>query len=153
MNTTDFTHITLQEPEAIEFTFDAIGWSILMGIGAIGIMVFAIIRIRRYQKNKYRRAAIKTIVNHQHDNAEALVKTLSMALKRVAMNTYGREKVASLSGAHWLDFLMETCPKTNRYDMELVLEGTYNHELIREMDAERQNELKRSVTYWIQHHA
>ncbi|MBS2212479.1 DUF4381 domain-containing protein [Carboxylicivirga mesophila] len=153
MNTTDFTHIEIIEPAPIEFTFDAIGWSILLVAVVLMVLVFAMMRIRGYQKNKYRREAINTIINQQFENAEVLIRTLSLVLKTVAISTYGREKVGALSGAHWLNFLIETCPKINRYDMELVVEGTFNLELVREMDAVRQNELKRSVTYWIQHHA
>lgn len=149
----DLTNIKLHQPEAVEFTFDAIGWSILLAVVVMAILIFAFTGIRKYVKNKYRREAIKTINENKQEDAEAMINNLSTALKSVAIKTYGREKVASLSGDNWLNFLIEKCPKVNRGNLVLILQSTYNTEAVKQLNDAKQCELKQSVIDWIQQHA
>lgn len=61
----------------------------------------------RYRKNRYRRAGLALL------ESATSVRDVSVALKRVALAVYSREKVASLYAAEWIEFLNDTCSGAN----------------------------------------
>ena len=70
-----------------------------------------------YQRRKasaYRRAGIILLEQSQS------LRELSAVLKRVAMVSYGREAVASLYGAEWVEFLHRGCAGV---DLQALVEG------------------------------
>ncbi len=100
---------SLKEPEAVSFTFETIGWSIL-GFLILTLICFMLYkRLKHYQQNAYRRDAHKEILVlenqfQKEQNSIQLNKTLIL-LKRVAITTFGRKEVAQLHGDKWLLFL------------------------------------------------
>ena len=102
---------SLYEPDAIGFSFQSPGWYILAGILFLVVVYFFILWARDYVKNAYRREALKNLSAieagiGQHKEKESLQDALVL-LKIVAIQTFGREKVAPLSGSDWLGFLEE----------------------------------------------
>ena len=100
-------------PEPPTYFPQTIGWAILAAIILIFLVVWTIQFYRHWQKNRYRRAALK---RHQklaeaakkpQTKANAL-KELPLLLKQTALAIYPREQVAQLSGEKWLDFLDST---------------------------------------------
>ena len=74
-------------------------------------MYLFILWARNYVKNAYRREALKNLRAieagiGQEKEKESLQDVLVL-LKLVAIQTFGREKVAPLSGKDWLGFLEE----------------------------------------------
>lgn len=60
-------------------------------------------RSLRYRARAYRRAGIQLLASAQTQ------REVSVILKRVAIVSYGREKVASLYGLDWVEFLNAGC--------------------------------------------
>jgi Domain of unknown function (DUF4381) len=75
-----------------------IGWYVVFAIAALLLLWFAIHVIRRWLANRYRREALRELAIATPDRFSAL-------LKRTALAAWPREKVASLSGDAWLQFL------------------------------------------------
>lgn len=102
----------LYEPEAVGFSFQAPGWYILAAILVLLAIYIFISWARKYVKNAYRREALKNLSAieagfGQQKETESLREVL-LLLKLVALQTFGREKVAPLYGNDWLVFLEET---------------------------------------------
>jgi len=101
----------LYEPEAVTFSFQSPGWYFLAATLFL-LAVYSLVKwLRWYMKNAYRREALKNLSvieaeQMQYQGSERLRDTLVL-LKIVATKTFGREKVASLYGDEWLDFLEE----------------------------------------------
>lgn len=93
----------LQEPQAVEFTFSTVGWPILAGVILILIVVIAILQIRIYRHDKYRRQALEEwqkVVANEHQLSHCMV-----LVKRTAIHAFGRDEVGKLAGQEWLQFL------------------------------------------------
>jgi len=78
-----------------------IGWYVLFAVLA-ALVLFLIVRgMRHWWKNRYRREALREIQS-------APLAELSEILKRTALITWPRSRVASLTGKSWLDFLADS---------------------------------------------
>ena len=93
----------LIEPDAIPFTFDTLGWKVLFIVVLIVIVVSFVLWLNKYNKNKFRREAIRNIQNILDTNNP--VKEIFVNLKIVAIKSFGRKNVANLFGKEWLVFL------------------------------------------------
>jgi hypothetical protein len=86
------------EPSPPAWTPQTVGWYCMFAVIAIAAIWILVCAIHRWMFNRYRRAALKEL--------ETLtVVDFSVLLKRTALSVWPREKVASLSGAEWLQFL------------------------------------------------
>ncbi|WP_229683458.1 DUF4381 domain-containing protein [Echinicola rosea] len=93
----------LQEPEAVSFTFETIGWPILGGLGLLGIVVLVVLQVRAYHKNRYRREALAELENVASGKRPLFYSFV--LLKRTAMHAYGRDTVGQMYGKSWYTFL------------------------------------------------
>lgn len=91
---------TLYEPPPVEFSFEAPGWTFLLWICIVILIIIGIRQIHRYKRNKYRREALRLL-----ENSENSITDVFVILKRTAMHAFGRAEVGSLSGSEWLAFL------------------------------------------------
>ncbi|MGY0393383.1 DUF4381 domain-containing protein [Bizionia sp. KMM 8389] len=98
----------IMEPDPIPFTFNTIGWKVLLGVSIL-ILLYGLYRMYlKYKHNKYRRDAIAELesLNSNSQLPElAFISQTVFVLKRTALQSYNREKVASLQGDTWLAFL------------------------------------------------
>jgi Domain of unknown function (DUF4381) len=78
-----------------------IGWYVLLGLLVALVLFLAFRHLRSWIRNRYRREALREI------EAAAVVQ-LSEILKRVAMVTWSRNRVASLTGSDWTKFLADS---------------------------------------------
>ena len=132
------------QPPPPAWTPQTIGWYVLFGIIAL-ILLWAAIRIvRLWLVNRYRREALRELVTATPDQLSAL-------LKRTALAAWPRERVASLNGESWLNFLAETASTEsfrsapgNRIE-ELAL---YSGSIL----AEDERTIKTLVAEWIRRH-
>ncbi len=111
----------LQEPVAVPFTFETVGWPILAGIVIIAGLCIAIWQIRKYNRNRYRREALaelEQVSAGQIDLAHSFV-----ILKRTAITAFSREKVGNLAGTAWLQFLEESGKKVELVVFEKDIEN------------------------------
>ena len=95
------------EPDPLVFTFETIGWKILAIFLFIGAIAILFRKLQLYNKNKYRREAIKKLELAEVENAssQSKINHLNIILKQVAMISFGREQVAALYGDAWFSFL------------------------------------------------
>ncbi|SFR56709.1 DUF4381 domain-containing protein [Thiomicrospira sp. ALE5] len=80
-------------------------WAMLIII--LGIIIGLIVYFwHRYQQHSYRRTALRDIQKLiEYDDDLQLMQQLNAKLKQVAITTYGRHQVASLTDQAWLNFL------------------------------------------------
>ncbi len=97
----------LMEPDPIGFSLAAPGWTILLVLFLLALTIFALWKLYKYNKNKYRRLALaemSAIDFEQEQYSVIIYNTLSL-LKRVAITAYGRDNLASIQGLQFLRFL------------------------------------------------
>ena len=103
----------LIEPESISYSFNTPGWHLVFGLILLVIIIIAFIQFRKYKRNEYRRQAISEIENiKQTGNCNESILKLNSLLKIVAIQIYGRTKVAALYGKQWFGFLASSVNKT-----------------------------------------
>ena len=87
-------------------------------------------QMRLYFKNKYRRMAIyDLLLRIESPNLENYHKVnyANLILKKVAIQVYGREKVAKMFGEQWLQYLDSKCEKSELSELKIVFENSsYN---------------------------
>ncbi len=113
----------------------------VVAITAIWILVR---EIRRWMFNRYRREALKELQT-------LTVAEFSVLLKRTALSVWPREKVASLSGVEWLQFLDATI----RGDGFLATPGNQIENLAfceADLSAEDEKQLRELTAKWIRSH-
>lgn len=93
------------EPDPIIYSYDTTGWHILIALLLIIIVIVLISTIVKYISNRYRRNAIKRIKLESNVYTEEAVLNIFKILKEVAISVYGRDKIASLEGVDWFNFL------------------------------------------------
>lgn len=139
------------EPSPVPFTFDTLGWKIVGVVLLLILIRIALKLYRRYQKNAYKREAIDLISSLEKSSEHVPFETVSAALKKVALISYGREAVAALSGLSWLAFLQEkgkNTPFMNYKDD--VLDVIYSKKTLDKTKTEALLQLSKK---WIKTHA
>ncbi|MBT8070938.1 MAG: DUF4381 domain-containing protein [Gammaproteobacteria bacterium] len=91
----------------------ASGWYVLLGLLALVIAWFSYRSIKRWNQNRYRRAALHELAEitkglELESKRERYLRQIPGLLKRTALTAYPRSEVASLSGEDWHRFLNGT---------------------------------------------
>lgn len=86
------------------------GWAALAAILLVALLAWAFLALRRYRRNAYRREALRLLDAVASDIRSPLTRKrglqgLAEVLKRTALAVWPRERVASLAGPHWNEFL------------------------------------------------
>ncbi len=97
--------IDIIEPELIPYTFNTLGWYILFALMVIIVLLILMMLWVRWKKNKYRRDAVLFVQNCQ---SEHVVLEINRLMKLTALRLWNREKLASLQGIKWYEFLNST---------------------------------------------
>ncbi|MDA3869014.1 MAG: DUF4381 domain-containing protein [Gammaproteobacteria bacterium] len=102
-------------PEPISWWPPAPGWWLLLGLVVLVIATVFLLRLYRKKQvlKKQVMAEFKAIcANYQTEkNTLALVRALSILLRRACISFYPRSEAAGLTGAAWLEFLDRTGPE------------------------------------------
>ena len=96
-------------PAVPPFWPPAPGFWILLFLLVVAATSFWRWRRSHYRKNAYRRAGLE-LLEQAHS-----VRDVSLVLKRVALAAWPRDRVASLYGSEWADFLNDSCARC-RFD-------------------------------------
>lgn len=134
----------LYEPARLAFSFDTPGWYVLL---LLMLALGAWWLYRNYKSNRYRREAVRAIYAYKEAPVE---EGILVILKKTAIRVYGRDRVASLYGRQWLDFLDETSGKTHLTNLErdikeAVTSGT-------PMDEASLEKLRSNAIKWLRTH-
>jgi hypothetical protein len=99
-------------PEPIPFWPLAPGWWLLTVVIVLLLVLAGWLWIR-HRRTAYRRVALKELQQLRQALEQGhvdipIVAELSILLRRAAISRYGRQQVAALNGAAWLEFLDRT---------------------------------------------
>ncbi len=119
-------------PLAIEAWPPAPGWWILAFLAALTILLSFYWLWNRWQRNKYRREAIKELDGllqsyAAHGDTAEYLQDYQRLLKRVALTRYNRQDVANLTGESWVAFL-DKSSDSNEFTMgdgQILIDGNY----------------------------
>lgn len=111
---TDPLQLSLRDihyPDAVSWWPLALGWWLLLLI--VILLVLAIVyfykkkQLYKNSKELHARLQFEYIKQdwQEHQNNKKLLNDLSGLLRRISLNFYSREEVASLAGNRWLEFL------------------------------------------------
>jgi len=152
----DTTFTRLIEPPPVHFSMQAPGWYVLEVLAALLMIITAILWIRHYLYNRYRRRGISYINRLQRRQAGKVIIMYEciMLAKRIGMAVYGRTAVAGLSGKGWINFLNATAhkqlfPEEDAQSITNTIYRAANH-----IPEEKINRFINHLKTWIsQHHA
>ena len=146
-------------PETVAWWPLASGWYYLFGILLVALGWFAYTTIRRWNANRYRRAALVQLQLLAKDIAkpetrDAGLRQLPVLLKRTALSVYPRAQLASLTGKSWLDFLNSKVSKTAFPDAAAGLLDTLSFGVgdLNTIDSKTLDELICGCKHWLKHH-
>ncbi len=120
-------------PEAISWWPPALGWWLLAGL--LPLCLYLIYKLYKHLTRKTALQAAKQYLQiiQQDNKLNDLQKitALSDLLRRVAVSIYPREKVASLTGQAWLEFLDTNLdnPQFNSATGRLLVEAPYRQKI------------------------
>lgn len=110
MNPEDLPLRDIHLPAPIGWWPPAPGWWLLLGL--LLTVVFLLVRMwlkhRAGQQSDWfglAKAELERLQASYHTEPLALLRELSVLLRKVAISRYGRDQVAGLTGTAWLDFL------------------------------------------------
>ena len=145
----------LIEPDPIGFAFGAPGWYMLGALALLLLIIYTTHAIRKYRKDKYRRAALKTLqsLNNAGLTTDQYVFRILEVLKRVSLTSFGRSYLAPLNGLKWVHFLDQRNgkPVFSKKSMEIVTIGLYQGKKVRLGKEESQRFYDESIK-WIKEH-
>jgi hypothetical protein len=92
-------------PPAVTFWPLAPGWLALVLMLVMYMLHLALKRWAEYRANGYRREALQELETLAENADAGEIERLLILMKRVALQHFGREKVASLADARWWEFV------------------------------------------------
>ena len=132
------------QPPPPAWTPQTIGWYVVFAILALLVIWMTIHSLRRWLANRYRREALRELALLQPEQFSTL-------LKRTALSAWPREKVASLSGEAWINFLNESA-KNNSFHQ---IPGNRIEEIAlrsQTLSSEDEQTLRKITDEWIRRH-
>ena len=121
-----------------------IGWHVVFVLVAAIVLWTAVHLIKKWFANRYRREALRELALLPPEQFSAL-------LKRTALTAWPREKVASLSGDAWLDFLNKSVGEGLFHDAP----ASHIEELAFQpgsISSEDEQTMRRIAATWIRRH-
>jgi len=121
------------------------GWYVVMILLAIAMVWYGFQGWKKWKANQYRRDALRELDGVSPTEFPSLVK-------RVAVSVWPREKVATLSGDAWLQFLDQT-GNTKDFSQgagRILLDLSYNPDSQITQDSQEYQQLLKLVRRWIQ---
>lgn len=146
----------LMEPDPIRFSFGAPGWFMLLGVGLIALLIYALIVYLRYRKRRYRREAVRLLENLEISKCTPpnFVTRIAEILKRVSMISYGRSETAALCGQEWITYLDQRnngIRVLSENARKLLTGYLYNNQSV-EVSENELEELRTKTIQWINKH-
>lgn len=103
----DFVEVV--SPGGVSWLPQTAGWYWLGAALLVLLARYGWRRLQRWHRNRYRREAARRLARVARSAPERLPGELNSLLKLAAMAGFGREAVAQLHGAAWVDFLNAQC--------------------------------------------
>jgi len=147
-------------PDPVSWMPQTVGWYVVLGLILLVTGYWVYGRLRRFQKNRYRRLALAelAVIEGELQRPERRAKALAdipVLLKWTALSAFPRSDVAELSGDEWLSFLDHTMGAKNFTEGEgrLLPELAYAPALgIANLSDEKIGSLLQLTRRWIKVH-
>jgi cbb3-type cytochrome oxidase subunit 3 len=118
----DFEKIILSKMKDIEGLHEVSAWPLGVGwwiIFSVILLLIIFFSYRHFKKARYRRSWMYSLELHleklqqelNSENVKEIASEVNETLKRLAIQSYGREEVASKEGETWLKWLTNNDPK------------------------------------------
>ncbi|MCP8690065.1 DUF4381 domain-containing protein [Marinobacterium sedimentorum] len=144
----------LQLPAEVGFWPPAPGWWLLAALLLGGLIWAGIFLWRRWQRNRYRRAALKLLAEYQRQlqqdqDPQRYLTQVAQLLRRTALRAYPQQTLAGLTDNAWRQFLIDSSGLDgfNESTGDALLRGPYQAAI--EFDTDAVQQLARN---WILHH-
>ena len=102
-----------QAPDAISWLPQTVGWKILAIIIIFYFLKKSYQGYRNYQRNAYRRDAIKWLEQCQQSDELENFKQFPALIRQTALFAFSRTEVSQLSGSQWEQWLDKQCEQSN----------------------------------------
>lgn len=138
-------------PPAVSFWPLAPGWIALILILVTYMLHLALKLWANYRVNVYRREALHELFALAKAEGTEEIERLLMLMKRVGLQHFGREKVASLGDAHWWEFVeAHSRVKIEKSLRLLSQEVLYSPDI--KVDTESVEKMRTLTKLWINTH-
>jgi len=144
-------------PDPVSAWPPAPGWWIVAFLIIAALSAYIIFRVYRYQRNRYRRAALNAIQEtwQQYSTtqqAPTYLQTVNEILKRCALQAYPTIGVERMQGKQWLAFLDDSLPGEELVFLQgpgqLLMHGPYQaHPQTQNLET-----LHKVCRQWLQQH-
>ncbi|SAK44861.1 hypothetical protein AWB79_00892 [Caballeronia hypogeia] len=145
-------------PAPVSYAPKTIGW-LLVALLLVLIALFLAWRAwRRHEKARYRREALAELTRIEAKLDDAATRATALAeiaplIKRTALATASRERVAALSGASWLAYLRKTRASFDDECGALLCMASYAPaERLGDVTPDQAKHLAQAARDWIAHH-
>lgn len=128
------------------------GWLWLLGMLALVLAALGLRGLIRFQRNRYRREALRELAQLQARADADVLADLSVLLKRTALTAFPREQVARLTGEPWFAFLDRSGGTDFSGGTGRILEDATYHAAAPGPEANSLQPLFAEVRQWIQQH-
>jgi hypothetical protein len=137
-------------PPPVPWWPPAPGWYVVGGVGLVLLGVAAWAAVGRWWAGRYRRAALREL--DQLPRGGKVVPAVAELLKRTALAAFPRDRVASLTGDRWLQFLNATgrTEDFTRYPGTVLGDAQYQPGPV--LTDEHESTLLLIARHWIRHH-
>jgi hypothetical protein len=137
----------------------ATGWYILSAVLLIALALLGYRLLRRWFKNRYRRAALQELQllaagMQSREERDTSLRQIPALLKRTALSIYPREQVASLAGKDWHRFLNSTLrnPVFAESTASTLDTVSYSAGDLSRVDERSATALLSASRHWLKHH-
>ncbi len=147
------TEISL--PESVSMLPQTLGWKILALLAIIWLSRLLIKMLRKYWRNRYRKAALKKLAEiqkHYETGDKQALRQLPALIKATSLHAYPRAQVASLSGKRWHSFLQQSYANSgvNKIDTSILSLCAYSP--LQQLNDAINQEHWLQYALWIKHH-
>lgn len=145
-------------PEPVSWFPHTWAWYLLFALIFCALIYLLFRWFRRYRANAYRREALTELERYetillQTNNAISASQQLGQLLKRVALVTWPRTKVARLSGDEWIAFMQKHSPEKIDPDLGTCIGDYEYHGELPPLKLSRwKSSLMPSAREWIRRH-
>lgn len=112
-------------PAPVSWLPTTIGWKVLAVCGLALAVWIGLRGLRRWQRNRYRRDAIKQLDNLADRPSDERLSGIAVLLKSTALTAWPRCEVAPLHGEPWVAWLEEAGAGFSQSSRSLLSRGQY----------------------------
>lgn len=153
-NTKLANFVEIREPAMVDWTPAGYGWAILLLILLTYLGLRSLRYYRRYQRNRYRREALRWLdglPTYQADSPSPLFAQLPTLLRKVALSRDASQQVATLQHSAWEQWLDNLCPDCgfSTCCTGWLFQLAYRQQTL---SPAQMNTLLQHVRHWVYHH-